>query len=89
MYRVLVVEDDGVIAAEICKSLTAWGLEAQAAEHLHDVLADVAAFSPHLVLMDISLPFYNGYYWCGEIRKTAKMPVIFLSSPPGRTTWIS
>ncbi|MDD3919954.1 MAG: response regulator transcription factor [Eubacteriales bacterium] len=80
MYRVLVVEDDEVIAGEITKHLQAWGLEAQAVGDLHDVLSAFTAYAPHLVLMDISLPFYNGYYWCGEIRKTSKAPVIFLSS---------
>lgn len=79
-YRVLIVEDDAVIAAAMQKHLASWGLEAARAEDFKDILPQFAAFSPHLVLMDISLPFFNGYHWCGEIRKISKVPVVFISS---------
>lgn len=80
MYRVLIVEDDAVIAAEVANSLTAWGLEAQPAADLSDVMASFTAYQPHLVLMDVSLPFRNGYYWCAQIRKISAVPIVFLSS---------
>ncbi len=80
MYRILIVEDDMGIAAAVEGLIRAWGLDARRIEDFRDVMAGFAAYQPHLVLMDISLPFFNGYYWCGEIRKTSKVPVIFLSS---------
>ena len=80
MYKILIVEDDRVIASEIARHLERWGFEACAAEDFSNVLVLFEKAAPHLVLMDISLPFFNGYYWCGEIRKQSKVPVIFLSS---------
>jgi DNA-binding response OmpR family regulator len=80
MYKILIVEDDKVIASEIRQSLARWGFESCTAEDFSDVLAIFEKTAPQLVLMDISLPFFNGYYWCGEIRKRSKVPVVFLSS---------
>lgn len=80
MYRILLVEDDPVIFTQVSSHLTKWGYEVQGVSDFGDVLSDVAGFEPHLVLMDIGLPFYNGYYWCGEIRKISQVPVIFISS---------
>lgn len=80
MYRILVVEDDRGIAEAIKTQAELWGLEAVCAENFRDVLADFARVQPHLVLLDITLPFFNGYHWCGEIRKISKVPIIFISS---------
>lgn len=80
MYRILIVEDDPVIAKQVGGYLMKWGYEVRNVLDFSNVLADVAEFEPHLVLMDIGLPFYNGYYWCGEIRKVSKVPILFLSS---------
>ncbi len=80
MYRILIVEDDPVIASEIRHSLQRWGFEAISADDFSDILGAFEAAAPQLVLMDISLPFFNGFYWCGEIRRRSKVPVIFLSS---------
>ncbi len=80
MYRILLVEDDRGISEEIRKQARAWDMEVKNAQDLRNVMADFAAFEPHLVLLDIGLPFYNGYYWCGEIRKVSRVPVIFISS---------
>lgn len=80
MYSILIVEDDAVIASEIKQNLIRWGFEAFTVDDFSDVMGIFQRTSPHLVLMDISLPFFNGYYWCGEIRKQSKVPVIFLSS---------
>ena len=80
MYRILLVEDDPVIAGQVGKHFTQWGYEIKTVADFEAVLSDFTAFEPHLVLMDIGLPFYNGYYWCGEIRKISKVPIIFISS---------
>lgn len=80
MYRILIVEDDAVIAGAIAAHLGSWGFEARAVEDFQSVLADFRAFGPHLVLMDVSLPFHNGYYWCAQIRQESPAPVIFISS---------
>ena len=80
MYRLLIVEDDLRIAEAIKEQTKAWDLDARTVEDFRGVLADFAAYQPHIVLLDISLPFFNGYHWCGEIRKLSKVPIIFLSS---------
>jgi DNA-binding response OmpR family regulator len=79
-YRILIVEDDGVISSEIAQNLARWGFEAYAVKDFSDVLAEFEYFMPHLVLMDISLPFFNGFYWCSKIREKSMAPIIFLSS---------
>lgn len=79
-YKILVVEDDAIISAEIQKHFIAWGFEVQTVCDFEAVFSQFAMFEPHLVILDISLPFYNGYYWCTEIRKVSKIPIIFLSS---------
>lgn len=80
MYKILVVEDDTVIAQEIKRHLVRWGYEVETALDFADVMGQFGCFQPQLVLMDIGLPFYNGYYWCTEIRKVSNVPVLFLSS---------
>lgn len=79
-YKIMIVEDDTVIAQEIAENLESWGMQTCVVQDLSQVMKEFARCMPHLVLMDISLPFYNGYYWCSEIRKVSKVPVIFLSS---------
>ena len=80
MYRIMIVEDDEVIAKVISEQLAAWGLEPIAITDFSDVMKQFSELSPQLVLMDISLPFFNGYHWCREIRNISKVPVIFISS---------
>ncbi len=80
MYRILIVEDDPVIASAIEKQTKMWDLDAQCVNDFRNVMAQFAEYDPHLILMDISLPFFNGYYWCSEIRKVSKVPIIFISS---------
>ncbi len=80
MYKILIVEDDSIIAGEISRYLKRWGYETETADDFGDVLGTFAQFAPQLILMDIGLPFYNGYYWCGEIRKVSQVPIIFISS---------
>ena len=80
MYKILIVEDDFVIAKTMKKHLTSWGYDVECAEDFKNVLAQFVSFDPQLVLLDISLPFFNGYHWCTEIRKVSKVPIIFISS---------
>lgn len=80
MYRILIVEDDAGIASAIQKQIEAWDLHAKCAGNFHEILAEFAQYEPHLILLDISLPFFNGYHWCSEIRKVSKIPVVFISS---------
>lgn len=80
MYKILLVEDDTVISTAISAHIQAWGLEVKCAEDFQNILREFTECQPQLVLMDISLPFYDGYYWCMEIRKISKVPIIFVSS---------
>ena len=80
MYKILIVEDDETIASTVEKRISAWGYEARRVLDFRNVISEFAAFDPQLVLLDVMLPFYNGYHWCNEIRKISKVPVIFLSS---------
>lgn len=80
MYRVLIVEDDAGITDAIRTQAAQWGLEVTAAKDFRNVMADFSACDPHLVLLDITLPFYNGYHWCNAIRAVSKVPILFLSS---------
>ena len=80
MYRILIVEDDAVIAAAVKKHLENWGMEALCTQDFQDVMHTFLQFQPHLVLLDLALPCYNGYHWCAEIRRVSTVPVVFLSS---------
>lgn len=80
MYKILIIEDDLTMAQAIQKEMTAWGNEAEYVQDFRNVMKIFAEYDPHLVLMDITLPFYNGYHWCCEIRKVSDVPVIFISS---------
>ncbi|MDD6880398.1 MAG: response regulator transcription factor [Firmicutes bacterium] len=80
MYRVLIVEDDKGIAQAIKTQAEMWQMNVHIAENFGNIMAEFAEFEPHIILMDISLPFYNGYHWCTEIRKVSKVPIIFISS---------
>ena len=80
MYRIYIVEDDRDIAGVLKKHISSWGFEVACSENFQNILAEFVDFDPQLVLMDITLPFYNGYHWCSEIRKISKVPIVFLSS---------
>lgn len=80
MYKILIVEDDEGIAESLSRQISCWDIEPYLISDFHKVMQEFAAVSPHLVLLDIMLPFYNGYYWCSEIRRVSKVPIVFLSS---------
>ncbi|MBQ8822315.1 MAG: response regulator transcription factor [Lachnospiraceae bacterium] len=80
MYRLLIVEDDNGIAQAIEAQAKMWDLQVHCVLNFRNVMAEFADFDPHIVLLDITLPFFNGYHWCNEIRRVSKVPVIFISS---------
>ena len=80
MHKILMVEDDTAIRGALGRHLSRWGYQVQAAENFQNILEQFEEFQPHLVLLDISLPFFDGYYWCRQIRRASQTPIIFLSS---------
>ena len=80
MIRIFIVEDDEIIASEIAKSLRSWGFDAVIARAFDRIDEEFVAVAAQLVIMDISLPYYNGYFWCERIRRSSKVPIVFLSS---------
>ena len=80
MYKLLIVEDDHGIASAIKEQAEMWELEVAYVQNFRNVMVEFVEFQPHLILLDIALPFFNGYHWCSEIRKVSKVPIIFISS---------
>lgn len=80
MYKIFLVEDDETIAKMVKNHLEKWEYEVRIAQKFDRIMAEFADYEPQLVLMDIGLPFYNGYHWCTQIRKVSNVPVVFLSS---------
>ncbi len=80
MYKIMIVEDDAGIASQIKQQLESWEFEVVCATDFKDVLTLFVSEKPHLVLIDISLPFFSGYHWCEQIRKHSKVPILFISS---------
>mgnify|MGYP002511080487 FL=1 len=80
MYKILIVEDERIIAQALASHLRRWDYETKCAEDFKNIMDEFRQFEPHLVLLDIMLPFFNGFHWCQEIRKISEAPIIFLSS---------
>lgn len=80
MQKIMIVEDDEVIASAIQKHLETWNYEVYVIDEFEHVLEKYVQIQPELILLDISLPFYNGYHWCEQIRKISSVPIIFISS---------
>ena len=80
MYKIYVVEDDKGIADGISQCLSAWEMEVAVVSDFRNVLGEIKELDPHLIIMDITLPYMGGYHWCQEIRKTSSVPIIFISS---------
>ena len=80
MYKILIVEDDVTIAGGLKTHLEKWNYQTECMTDFKDVMGKFLEFEPQLVLLDIVLPFFNGFHWCQEIRKISKVPIIFLSS---------
>lgn len=80
MYKILLVEDDEAISNSIMHSLKNWGYDVAVVGDFANVAKEFDKVNPHIILLDIMLPFYDGYYWCKEIRKISNVPIVFLSS---------
>ena len=80
MYQIFLVEDDPGIAEAIAARAAQWDLRVTAAQDFRNILPEFLALRPHLVLLDIGLPYFNGYHWCAELRRISKVPILFLSS---------
>ena len=80
MYKIMLVEDDAIIAQSVAQLLRSWQYEIVVVEQFDQVVTQFLAEKPQLLLLDITLPLFNGYYWCQEIRKLSNVPILFLSS---------
>ncbi|MBO5162981.1 MAG: response regulator transcription factor [Ruminococcus sp.] len=80
MYRIYIVEDEPTIASLMKKQLEKWGYTVKCTQRFNEVLSEFTEFDPHIVLMDVMLPFFNGYHWCNEIRRISEVPIVFISS---------
>lgn len=79
-YKILIVEDENAIAQAEKEHLEKWDFSVHCIKDFKNVLSEAADYQPDLILLDIKLPWYNGFYWCSEIRKSSKVPIIFVSS---------
>ena len=80
MFKVLIIEDDFKIREIILENIQKWGYEGLIVKDFSKVMEDYTDYQPHLVLLDINLPAFDGFYWCGKIREISKVPIIFISS---------
>ena len=86
--KIMIIEDDLTIARELGKVLERWQFEVDIVEDFEHIIEAFRKSQPHLILLDVNLPYYNGYYWCGEIRKESDVPIIFISSVSDRMDMI-
>ena len=80
MYKIMIIEDDITIAKALKEHLCKWDYDVHNVLDFKNITEQVIRFEPQLVLLDVMLPFFNGFHWCGEIRKISKVPIMFISS---------
>lgn len=80
MNKIFLIEDDPVIAKAIANHLSSWQMQVCFVQDFQNVIKEFTDFSPDLVLLDVKLPYNNGFYWCAQIRNVSRVPIIFLSS---------
>ncbi len=80
MYKIMIAEDDPTLSSAMKKHIESWNMNVRCIKDFRDIIPEFQRYEPHLVLMDIMLPFYNGYHWCTEIRKISDVPIVFISS---------
>ncbi|WP_435165420.1 winged helix-turn-helix domain-containing protein [Paenibacillus glycanilyticus] len=83
MYRIFIIEDDDKIGAILKSTMEKYGFEAKRAAQFKDLLGEFASYDPHLVLLDINLPYFDGFYWCRQIRTRSNVPILFISAREG------
>ncbi|MDE7267348.1 MAG: response regulator transcription factor [Lachnospiraceae bacterium] len=79
-FKLMIIEDDASLAREICLSLKKLHYDAVSTEQFENILEEFIALRPQLVLMDINLPYHDGFYWCNQLRQISKVPIIYISS---------
>ncbi|MGI6695634.1 MAG: response regulator transcription factor [Christensenellales bacterium] len=89
MYKLMIVEDDPVISRAVAEYLRGWGYEVRETKDFSRVLEDFAAFSPHLVMLDLKLPGLGGFHWCREIRRVSTVPILFITSAADNITAVT
>lgn len=80
MFKIMIIEDDPKISKIILENIVRWGFQGYIAQDFNKVFDEFIKYEPHLVLMDINLTYYDGFYWCSKIREVSKVPIIFISS---------
>lgn len=80
MYKILIIEDDSALAAAMKMHIESWNYDVLCVRNFENVIPEFTAYTPHLVLLDIMLPFFNGYHWCTELRRISNVPIVFISS---------
>ena len=80
MYKILILEDDSALAGAMKKHIQSWNFEVACIRNFENIIPEFIEYDPHIVLIDIMLPFFNGYHWCTEIRKISNVPIVFISS---------
>ncbi|PFI43247.1 DNA-binding response regulator [Bacillus cereus] len=83
MYRIFIVEDDSKISAVLKRNIEKCGFDASCVTEFRDIMPELKVYEPHLVMLDINLPYFDGYYWCRQIRKKSNLPIIFISARAG------
>ncbi|MBE9389144.1 response regulator transcription factor [Vagococcus salmoninarum] len=80
MFKIMIIEDEKNISDMVSEALVKWNFETFQTTDFQDVLTDFLREQPQLVLLDINLPVFDGFYWCQKIRDLSKVPIIFISS---------
>jgi DNA-binding response OmpR family regulator len=80
MFKIFIIEDDHKIRELLKENINKWGFEVECCQTFKDILGEFSKYAPHLILMDINLPYFDGFYWCNKIREISKVPIIFISS---------
>ncbi|REK76874.1 response regulator transcription factor [Paenibacillus paeoniae] len=83
MYRIFIIEDDRKISAILKRTIEKYGYEAATASQFRDIMPELIAYEPHLIILDINLPYFDGYYWCRQIRMNSNVPILFISARAG------
>ncbi|SFA88746.1 MULTISPECIES: response regulator transcription factor [unclassified Bacillus (in: firmicutes)] len=80
MYKIMIVEDDPKISSILFDHLSKWGFNPHITQNYERIAEEFTVINPHIVLLDINLPFYDGFYWCQKIRQQSNVPIVFISS---------
>jgi DNA-binding response OmpR family regulator len=80
IYKIMIVEDDKALCSNMSDVLRKWGFETVSVYDFKNIVSEYAKYKPNLVIMDVNLPYFDGFYWCKKIRELSKVPIIFVSS---------